>query len=346
MSISWRWVLQLCLLLAVVAPAQQLSSTALEDYTHKLQLSSGLALLTSVYNGYDSGGHLIGDYDVATTFSDVSDRGFGVSWNMTYPANQSGHGFVPYAQQSHKVSVYSWNTGGPPAGYCVWDRLSDAIYQDLKAGRETGFQFDGAISDVSLKKIAEEDLAVLVNERKVKIHALKGQTPKGWTVWVLDNPGFPIIVKITTNFMNWVVDSFTLPGAAATNVVEQLKQKGIATTHNILFAFNSSELTDQSKPVLNSLAEYLKANPVVRVEVQGHTDNVGGAGFNLKLSQARAGSVKKYLEEQGGIQSSRLTTAGLGLTRPIAPNTTPEGRALNRRVVFRDLTRPSHETKK
>ena len=251
MNFPLRWTLKFLLLYNAVCAAQQVSSVGLEDYTQKVQLSSGLSLLASIYGGHHSNGRLIGDYEVATNFSDVSDRGFGASWNMTYPANQSGHGYVPYAQQSHKVSIYSWNTGGPPAGYCVWDRLSDAIYQDLKAGRETAFEFDGFVSDVSLRRIGEEDLQVLVNERKVKIRTLKGRTPKGWSVWVLDNPGFPIIVKLNTNFVNWIVDSFTLPGPG---VVEQLKRKGMATSHNILFASNSSELNDESKPILNTVA--------------------------------------------------------------------------------------------
>jgi outer membrane protein OmpA-like peptidoglycan-associated protein len=159
---------------------------------------------------------------------------------------------------------------------------------------------------------------------------------------VLDNPGFRIIVKINTNFVNWIVDSFTLPGAG---VAEQLKRKGMATSHNILFASNSSELNDQSKPILNTVADYLKASPSLRLEVQGHTDNVGGAALNLKLSQARA-AVKKYLGQQGGIQPERLTTKGLGLTRPIAPNSTPEGRAFNRRVVFLELKQQSHQANK
>jgi len=333
-----RWTLKLLFLCSAICAAQQIPSAGMENYTQKVQLSSGLSLLTSVYNGHDSTGRLIGDYDVATNFSDVSERGFGVSWNMTYPANQNGHGYVPYAQQSHKVSIYSWNTGGPPAGYCVWDRLSDVIYQDLKAGRETAFEFDGFASDVSVRRIGEEDLEVLVNERKVRIHTLKGRTPKGWSIWVLDNPGFPIIVKLNTSFVNWIVHSFTLPDAS---VVGQLKNKGMATSHNILFAFNSSELNDQAKPILNTLADYLKASPGVRLEVQGHTDNVGGAAFNLRLSQARAEAVKTYLEQKGGIQPERLTAKGLGLTRPLAPNSTPEGRAFNRRVVFLELKRGS-----
>ena len=120
MTLPRTWISSLLFLSAVACSAQQAASAGLENYTRKIQLTSGLSLLTFVYNGYDSAGHRIGDYEVATNFSDVSNRGFGVSWNMTYPANQSGHGFVPYAQQSHKVSIYSRSTGGPPEGYCVY----------------------------------------------------------------------------------------------------------------------------------------------------------------------------------------------------------------------------------
>lgn len=329
------WLPALLCLLPAVLYSQQSGVSRLDDYTLKLQLSPGLVLQTSVYNGHNTAGALIGDYDTATTVTDVSEQGVSVSWNMTYPANASGHAFIRYELQSHKVSIYGW-PDGPPAGYCSWSRLSNAIYDDLKAGKETAFTFDGAFTDTTLKQIAKEDLVVLVNERKVKVHTLKGKTPKGWIVWVLDNPKFPMMVKFTSSFVNWTVDSFSYSEAGGRNLVDQLKQTGVATTHSILFAFNSAELNDQSKPVLNALAQYLKTNPTVTIQVEGHTDNVGGAKLNLDLSRNRAESVKKYLVDQGGIKADRLSTAGLGLTQPVAPNTTPEGRALNRRVVFRE----------
>jgi OmpA-OmpF porin, OOP family len=62
-------------------------------------------------------------------------------------------------------------------------------------------------------------------------------------------------------------------------------------------------------------------------EVQGHTDNVGGAQFDLGLSPNRAESVKTYLVKEDGISAGRLTTKGLGLTLPVADNSTPQGRA-------------------
>ena len=72
-------------------------------------------------------------------------------------------------------------------------------------------------------------------------------------------------------------------------------------------------------------------NPVLRVEIEGHTDNVGSESYNQKLSENRARVVMEYLVKKG-TQSERLSSAGYGFSRPIAPNNTQEGRAKNRRV--------------
>jgi len=71
----------------------------------------------------------------------------------------------------------------------------------------------------------------------------------------------------------------------------------------------------------------------LKLEIQGHTDNVGAKDANLKLSRDRADSVKAYLVK-GGVVASRLTTAGFGDAQPVADNGTEEGRAQNRRVVL------------
>ncbi len=69
------------------------------------------------------------------------------------------------------------------------------------------------------------------------------------------------------------------------------------------------------------------------VAIHGHTDNVGGAKYNMKLSLGRAAAVKAYLVSKG-IPAARITTKGFGFTKPVADNSTPEGRAKNRRIEF------------
>jgi outer membrane protein OmpA-like peptidoglycan-associated protein len=97
---------------------------------------------------------------------------------------------------------------------------------------------------------------------------------------------------------------------------------------------------EESFEALNKLAQMLKDNPTVSVEISGHTDSKGEDKYNQKLSQARAKSVVEYLISQG-IEKSRLVAAGYGEAKPVAPNTNPdgtdnpEGREKNRRTEFK-----------
>jgi len=101
---------------------------------------------------------------------------------------------------------------------------------------------------------------------------------------------------------------------------------------NVAFARGTSELEGyQSKVSLIELATFLKENPTVKIRINGHTDNAGDPGLNKALSLQRAGSIRKFLIEQG-VAADNLRTSGWGGTRPVAPNTTEEGMSKNRRV--------------
>src|ERR1700761_9632421 len=100
---------------------------------------------------------------------------------------------------------------------------------------------------------------------------------------------------------------------------------------NITFKTNRSELDPSFYKVLNSVNIVVKKYNKTVVEVAGHTDNTGGAEYNQQLSERRANSVAQYLESQG-LANNRVVTVGAGETRPVADNSTVEGRAANRRV--------------
>ena len=117
------------------------------------------------------------------------------------------------------------------------------------------------------------------------------------------------------------------------NMLGKLTTDGRIVTHGILFDTGKAVIKPQSMGVINEIAKVLKENPAFKIEIDGHTDTDGNAQLNGKLSQDRADAVKNQLVSMG-IDAGRLTTKGLGPTKPIDHNTTPEGKANNRRVEF------------
>jgi OmpA-OmpF porin, OOP family len=131
------------------------------------------------------------------------------------------------------------------------------------------------------------------------------------------------------------------PGTPAGVAVDQdgCPIKGSITLEGVNFEFNQAILTGESKPILDQVASGLTKHPRLRIELQGHTDSVGAAQYNLTLSQHRAESVRDYLVAQG-VSATELSAVGYGKTKPIADNKTAEGRAKNRRVVMVVLDNP------
>jgi OmpA-OmpF porin, OOP family len=115
--------------------------------------------------------------------------------------------------------------------------------------------------------------------------------------------------------------------------------KGDVVLQGVNFETNSAVLTGDSKPILDGVAQGLKAHPRLKIEIQGHTDSRGSAEYNLGLSQRRANSVRDYLISQG-VPGGQMTARGYGLTQPMASNATAAGRASNRRVVMHVLENP------
>jgi outer membrane protein OmpA-like peptidoglycan-associated protein len=99
------------------------------------------------------------------------------------------------------------------------------------------------------------------------------------------------------------------------------------------FERNSSYLTKEAKRTLEKAFRALRDNPDVQVKIVGHTDNIGSKKYNDWISLRRANRVKSWLVSRG-ISATRISTAGVGFSEPIATNNTPEGRAKNRRIEF------------
>ena len=108
--------------------------------------------------------------------------------------------------------------------------------------------------------------------------------------------------------------------------------------YNVYFETDSFRILPESETELQKLVGFLKTNPDLKVEVQGHTDNTGNTAKNQKLSEQRAKSVSDYLVENE-ISRQRLTSAGYGETKPVASNETDEGKRLNRRTTIKIVSK-------
>ncbi len=136
-------------------------------------------------------------------------------------------------------------------------------------------------------------------------------------------------------------DNSILDGAAATSMVirsidmdvSPLKVGMTYAIKNILFATNSSELTEQSKFIIHEFSKFMLENQNIDIVIQGHTDDLGDASKNLSLSEDRSNSVKQYLINLG-VDASRLEAKGYGSTQPKVPNDSEQNRAVNRRTDF------------
>ncbi len=120
--------------------------------------------------------------------------------------------------------------------------------------------------------------------------------------------------------------------ANAKFMAEGIGSTGHVAVYGIYFDFNKSDVKPESEPALQEINKLLSGNPNLKMFIVGHTDNVGGVDFNMKLSQARADAVVKALTAKYKINPQRLKAYGVGQLAPVAPNKTDDGRAKNRRV--------------
>ena len=117
---------------------------------------------------------------------------------------------------------------------------------------------------------------------------------------------------------------------SANELLQELNKNGFVALY-INFDTGKAELKHDGVAAVKEIAKLMKSNPTLKLSVEGHTDNVGDAASNKKLSEARAKSVTAAIVA-GGIEAARLSAAGFGQDKPAADNRTEEGRAKNRRV--------------
>ena len=207
---------------------------------------------------------------------------------------------------------------------------------DVASGRK---YFRGTLARVGTTTVP---ITVKINGKPVviqTIHAKGVFTVAGDSVdietWFTDNADHPIGLRNRQGRSVFQTIRIDYPAAQPqVSVLQQALASGAcrAELNGIYFDFGKATLLPQSSSALSAVADLMKKNPGWNLSVEGHTDNIGTANYNLDLSKRRAAAVTAALTTQYKLQATRLNANGFGATKPVAKNDTMAGRAANRRV--------------
>jgi len=283
---------------------------------------------------FSSSGHSgIGKMDIFYSKLDEKNK-WGNPINIGYPINSENDEVDFFVSLDGKTAYFSSNNIGDNN----WNIYQFELYEEARPHNmiiikgEVSDEFGSATQAlVELRDTASNVIATTtVNEFTGKYALATEISEDAPTELILNvkKEGHAYdtkLVKIDTGGTNNVITSNA-----------EMKQVEVGKTydlHDIHFATNSYTLTKETRSIIDLFIEFLNENPTIKVEIQGHTDNIGNDDANQELSEQRAKSVYQYVVSKG-IDSDRLRYKGYGESQPIAPNTTPEGRAKNRRTVF------------
>ena len=188
----------------------------------------------------------------------------------------------------------------------------------------------------NLKGIPLPQETVIFENPKTR-ETFTGVTDNVGKLSILVPGGIPLKVSIDTPVGPFAVGNIAYPHAPFKgNAQLQFENRNIPL-NNVLFESGSATLKSSSSVELNKLVEGFKKNPALTVEIAGHTDNVGNDEYNMKLSEARAQSVVKYLVSKG-VSENAVRGQGYGETQPVGDNNTARGKAKNRRIEMRIIS--------
>jgi outer membrane protein OmpA-like peptidoglycan-associated protein len=264
-----------------------------------------------------------------------TDTGWTKAVNIGYPINTENDDNGMTVSYDGKTAFLSSSRAG---GFGGLDLYSFELPENMQPKKTTYIK--AVVKDAKSKQLLNASYSIIDLDTKKEVY--KGNTSNGKffvSIELNKNDALQIqkegylfysqninLKETTTETKPYEIEVLLEPIAANSKI----------TLNNVFFDFDKNELKQESFVELDKLADLLKKNPTVKIEISGHTDNKGDKKYNLTLSQKRAESVVNYLVQKG-IAAARLVAKGYGDTMPIAPNDTEENKAKNRRTEVKVL---------
>lgn len=288
---------------------------------------------------FSSDGHLgIGGYDIF--FSKFRDGDWTKPVNIGYPINTKNNdlGFVVNTQGTK--AYFASNKLNGKGG---WDIYAIDLYKEARP--EKVFLVKGQLVDDNGYALSDAKLEVKNTRTEEVSEGVVDAETGHYAVAVTaknENDDFLMVVKkedysFSSTLIEPTEETFEKP-IEVNFEVKPIEAGKSVQINDIYYATASYEINQKSYAVLNEFAEFLKSNPTVKVEIRGHTDNIGSAQTNITLSNRRAQAVYDYLLSKG-VPKANVSYKGYGPNMPIADNRTEAGRAKNRRTEFYILSK-------
>jgi outer membrane protein OmpA-like peptidoglycan-associated protein/tetratricopeptide (TPR) repeat protein len=314
---------------------------------------------------FSSKGHQsMGDYDIFIAVKNDSTGKWGKPKNIGYPINTPGDDVFFVVNANGRRGYYASAAAG---GYGDKDiyvvtilgpekpvllntesqllagsppQAAPTIEPEVEVVSNQLTLFKGLVLDSVNKRPIEAELVVTDNATNEQVTIVRSNSQSGkFLIALPSGKNYGIAVKAEGYLFH--SENFNLPPGGDFQEVNKdvlLKRVEVGKSivlKNIFFDFAKATLRPESETELQNLLKLLNENPTMRIEISGHTDNVGSDANNQKLSENRALAVVNYLIDKGGISKSRLTYKGYGASQPIDTNNTEEGRQNNRRTEFK-----------
>ena len=296
----------------------------------------------------------LGGYDLFVSDLNVGVRAgadSGAAWsapaNLGYPINTAEDQASLFVSASGKRAYYSFEE--QKDGVSQQSRLyAFDLPESLRERVRPVNLLKGIIADAKTQHPLPATIELIDLKTNLTVSRVQADTQTGQYAIVLPSAGeFALYVTTPGYLFKSLSFDFTQPSKAGQTTETALTlsvplEPAVAgaaareTLNNLFFESGRYDLADKSRVELDRLTAFLKANPALRIEISGHTDDTGVAAANLTLSQKRAQTVATYLT-QAGIDPARIRATGFGETRPLVVNTDEESRRQNRRIEWKVL---------